>query len=540
MLKHPAGESNAVLDRTISHAARMSPTGFSILGAPFHGAQLWSRAMKFRTLLFWPHLIAGVIAGVVILVMSVTGVLLTYERQIEAWADSHLRSAPPSADARRMPVETLLATMARDHPDVSPTTVAIESAPDAPVAYSVARRTLYVDAYSGRLLGEGNEGVRGFLGDIRSWHRWFAVEGEGRATARAVTGWSNLLFLFIVMSGIYLWFPRTWTWAQFKAVLAFRRAYGTSKARDFNWHNVIGAWSAIPLFIVVLTAVPISFPWASALVYRAVGEEPPARGGGGAAGARGAGPGRAAGAGRAGADGGRAGAREARREPSPAVSYAGLNALWARAEQQVPAWRTISLRLPTVDEAPAVFSIDRGDGGQPHLRSTLTLGRDGRVVASEAFADLSLGRRIRNLMRFAHTGEVLGVPGQTVAGLVSAGGVVMVWTGLALAWRRFRAWRAKPNQGLRQPVAGTGSVAASVRACQSRFIFRADHRALHRSRSHAEPHIRHVPASRSLVRASEGPRARQARCSERGVCRLQQWPLAGQRCAGSGSDEERE
>jgi hypothetical protein len=145
----------------------------------------------------------------------------------------------------------------------------------------------------------------------------------------------------------------------------------------------------------------------------------------------------------------------------------------------VPAWRTISLRLPTVDEAPAVFSIDRGDGGQPHLRSTLTLGRDGRVVASEAFADLSLGRRIRNLMRFAHTGEVLGVPGQTVAGLVSAGGVVMVWTGLALAWRRFRAWRAKPNQGLRQPVAGTGSVAASVRACQSRFIFRADHRAFH-------------------------------------------------------------
>ena len=43
-------------------------------------------------------------------------------------------------------------------------------------------------------------------------------------------------------------------------------------------------------------------------------------------------------------------------------------------------------------------------------------------------------------MRFAHTGEVLGLTGQTVAGLVSAGAVVMVWTGLALSWRRFRAW----------------------------------------------------------------------------------------------------
>ena len=50
----------------------------------------------------------------------------------------------------------------------------------------------------------------------------------------------------------------------------------TGKARDFNWHNVIGVWSAVPLFIVVVSALPISFPWANALVYRAVGEEPPA------------------------------------------------------------------------------------------------------------------------------------------------------------------------------------------------------------------------------------------------------------------------
>ena len=43
-------------------------------------------------------------------------------------------------------------------------------------------------------------------------------------------------------------------------------------------------------------------------------------------------------------------------------------------------------------------------------------------------------------MRFAHTGEVLGLAGQTVAGVVSAGGVVLVWTGIALALRRFLAW----------------------------------------------------------------------------------------------------
>jgi len=57
-------------------------------------------------------------------------------------------------------------------------------------------------------------------------------------------------------------------------VILFRRRL-SGKARDFNWHNVIGIWSAIPLAIVVAGAVPISYPWASNLVYRIVGEEPP-------------------------------------------------------------------------------------------------------------------------------------------------------------------------------------------------------------------------------------------------------------------------
>ena len=43
--------------------------------------------MSIRPVLFWTHLIAGVSAGVVILVMSVTGVLLTYEKQMVALAE---------------------------------------------------------------------------------------------------------------------------------------------------------------------------------------------------------------------------------------------------------------------------------------------------------------------------------------------------------------------------------------------------------------------------------------------------------------------
>ncbi len=69
--------------------------------------------MKLRTLLFWPHLIAGVVAGAIILVMSVTGVLLTYERQLIEWSNSDYQSAPPSPGAPRLPVEQVLAAFAK-------------------------------------------------------------------------------------------------------------------------------------------------------------------------------------------------------------------------------------------------------------------------------------------------------------------------------------------------------------------------------------------------------------------------------------------
>jgi uncharacterized iron-regulated membrane protein len=104
----------------------------------------------------------------------------------------------------------------------------------------------------------------------------------------------------------------------------------------------------------------------------------------------------------------------------------------------VDGWRTIALRLPTDARAPFVFTIDRGGAGQPQYRGSLTVDRkSGEVVRWESFESLSLGRRIRGFSRFLHTGEVFGFVGQTIAGLVSLGAAVLVFTGLALSYRRF-------------------------------------------------------------------------------------------------------
>jgi uncharacterized iron-regulated membrane protein len=424
----------------------------------------------FRKVLFWMHLSAGVFAGIVVLIMSVTGVLLTYQKQMQAWADTRQhRAAPPSPDAKRLPMDVLLSRV-RDEKGQVPTTVIRRADPAEPVGFVLGREsTVYVNPYTGAMLGEGSSAMRSFFQVVTEWHRYIAASGESRATGKAITGASNLAFLFIVCSGLYLWWPRSWTGTNVKNVILFRGGL-SGKSRDFNWHNVIGFWCCVPLFFVVLGASVVSYPWATALVYRAVGEEPPAP-----AAAKQAPPQRAAqesaAAGKAArgreaiAPGSQVGAVKAEEsraglqaEASPDagdaegpadLSFDGVDTLFARAEQQAEGWKTITLTMPDSNSKPVIFLIDQGMGGQPHLRSTLTLDRQtAEVVKWETFAGFSTGRQLRTWLRFIHTGEAGGFVGQTIAGIASAGACVLVWTGLALSWRRFRAWRGRRGMPL--------------------------------------------------------------------------------------------
>jgi uncharacterized iron-regulated membrane protein len=323
---------------------------------------------------------------------------------------------------------------------------------DARISAAVAlgqRGTVFVNPYTGDVLGTGSARARAFYRSVTSWHRYLSAEGEHRATGRAITGACNAAFLVLALTGIYIWWPRQWTWRHVSAVLLFRGGL-KGKARDFNWHNVIGFWCAPVLVVLTATGMVISYTWASNLVYTLTGSPRPAVAG------RGGGPGGGAGEearGRGGRGGGR-GSTEAREWRAPAdlpgppsadeTQRASLESLVARAERQVPTWRTMIIRLPPRPGGPVAFSMSDRQYWNSFARSTLTLdGRTGSEVRWEPYATSSLGQKARGWMRFAHTGELGGLAGEAVAGIASAGGAVLVWTGVALALRRFAAWRSR-------------------------------------------------------------------------------------------------
>jgi uncharacterized iron-regulated membrane protein len=98
-----------------------------------------------RRTIFWIHLSCGVVTSLVVLMMSVTGVILTYERQMGEWAAGAPRVvASPGAERRSL--EDLVAAARAHDPAVAATGVVLRNAPAAPVTVSAGRAgSLFVD-----------------------------------------------------------------------------------------------------------------------------------------------------------------------------------------------------------------------------------------------------------------------------------------------------------------------------------------------------------------------------------------------------------
>jgi uncharacterized iron-regulated membrane protein len=395
--------------------------------------------MTMRKAFFWLHLIAGVVAGVVILVMSATGVALAFEKEIIAWAERDVRRITPSSEAQRLPLDELLAKVRAAQPDARPSGVTIYSDPTIATLVSMGRtNSFHVNPYSGTVQPQGAKGTRAFMHVMIDWHRFLGRHDTQRPLGKAITGACNVAFCFLAVSGLYLWWPRQWTKNALRAITLFNWKL-SGKARDWNWHNVIGLWSAPVLIVLTLTAMPISYRWATDVIYKLTRSEAPAP-----AGAPGAAP-----------------AVELPPAPEGAKPL-GYDALLAAVQKEIPQWNQITLRLgggggPRTPQ-PVTFAVKQSSGAPRFATAQITLSPfTGEVLRAEKYSDYNLGRRVRSWTRFLHTGEALGPIGQFVAGLASLGGVVLVYTGFALAIRRFLR-RKDPKPTVRMEMSETAQI----------------------------------------------------------------------------------
>lgn len=367
---------------------------------------------QFRKIIFWLHLSSGVAAGIFIFVMCVTGALLAFQSNILSLAEREMRAVEaPIENANRLPIREIIAAAQTAKPGAKPSSITVQNDKTAAVVVAFGRDgQVFVNPYTGEITGNGAIGWRAFFRFVEDAHRWLTLSGDARPIGKSINGAANVLFLFLAISGVYIWFPRRLAWRHFKSILWFRGNL-RGRARNFNWHNVIGFWSSLALIILTLTAIVISYQWAGNLVYTLTGNQPPPQ------------------------------AQPNQPGEQPFAVPENLDEIWTKAENHTT-WKSIALRFPIVKDA-AVFTIDEGSYANRFGRSTLTVDANSTEISKwESYGEQNSARQIRSWMRFTHTGESGGFLGQLIAFAACVGGAFLVWTGFSLALRRFRARRS--------------------------------------------------------------------------------------------------
>jgi len=243
--------------------------------------------MMKRKIFFWLHKWLGLITGLVVLVVSVTGCINVFSDELKEFF-YHDRFYVPQPSNSGFQKFSSLRTQAQQalgpkikisrseiYPAQGRTWIFRASATNKKGIgywnYNKYYYRVYVNPYTGKVVYVENT-LNEFFQLVLSLHRNLLL---GDTVGGLITGISALCFFILLLSGLILWFPHKWTTKAVKKGLAFKSVV-SNKRLNYDLHNISGFYILIPAMLICLTGLVFAFDWADQSVqYVANGAKAP-------------------------------------------------------------------------------------------------------------------------------------------------------------------------------------------------------------------------------------------------------------------------
>ncbi|MDH8701876.1 putative iron-regulated membrane protein [Dysgonomonadaceae bacterium PH5-43] len=210
------------------------------------------------------HLWLSIPFGILISVICFSGAILVFRAEIEDFVYKDLIFAKQH-EGEKLSISELLPLISNQIKDDEVTGINIPSDNKRNYSISVAsnpRAAIYIDAYTGEVLGKV-EGT--FFPKTLQFHRWLLID---RSIGKPIIGYSTLIFVIILISGIVICFPKNRK--QLKRIFTIKI---TKSWRRFwyDLHVSAGNYVLIGLLALALTGLTWSFAWCREPFYRMFG-----------------------------------------------------------------------------------------------------------------------------------------------------------------------------------------------------------------------------------------------------------------------------
>ena len=374
------------------------------------------------------HLWLSVPFGLIITVICLSGAALVFEDEVTELCRRDLYYVEKVSGAP-LPVEYLIEKVAGTLPDsVAVTGVSISS--DAERAYQVnlskpRRASVYVDQYTGEVKGR-HERAPFFL-TMFKLHRWL-LDGMkpdgGIFWGKMIVGVSTLMFVFVLISGIVIWWSRT------KKALKNSLKIAVGKGRRRFWYDLHvagGMYALVLLLAMALTGLTWSFSWYRAGFYKVFGVEMKQRAGHGALQTAHGTP--------QTAHGGKSG-RNSSEEGRGNREHTSPYACWQQVYEELKA-RNAGYKQITVSNGSASVSFERF-GNQRAADRYAFNPQDGEITEVTLYKDTDASGKMRGWIYSVHVGSWGGMFTRILTFIAALLGGTLPLTGYYLWLRRIR------------------------------------------------------------------------------------------------------
>ena len=219
---------------------------------------------KFKKITGWLHLWLGLTVGLILIVVALTGSLLTFERELEPILFKKREVVLPAG--QRLPADSLIHIANAVFANSQVSRLIIPQDPTRSVEVRIGTKgekglkVAYINPYNGQILYKGVY-TQLFYQQVRSLHRYLFLG----ATGKIITGISCSITVFMVISGLIIWWP-----ANKNAIKQRFKIKWNASGKRLNWdlHAVTGFYLSIILLCITITGFVWSYDWADRLIYQ--------------------------------------------------------------------------------------------------------------------------------------------------------------------------------------------------------------------------------------------------------------------------------
>lgn len=226
------------------------------------------------------HLWFGLGIGIIIFIVSITGALYVFKDEVQDYLrkDYLYHHEPQIESQKTLPIKVLEDKVNQQTGETFPLhwvdipldkskTYKFYYYENDPKAWNyfdefVIYKTAYVNPYTGKVLSLQDE-RNGFFNIVKFIHWSFLLKSEW---GKYIVGIPVLIFLFMLISGIILWWPKNRKarkqrfWFQWKNIRTWRR-------RNYDVHSIVGFYTSFFALIAAITGLFYSFICIQGILY---------------------------------------------------------------------------------------------------------------------------------------------------------------------------------------------------------------------------------------------------------------------------------